>query len=147
MPTKKNKVKRKVGRPKNRSRAGRPRAINDATIQKLEQAFSFGCTNREACLFADISEAVLYAYFANNPQFSERVEKLKDSVKLHARMNVARSIVEKKNRDDSKWYLERKAKDEFATRTETKHSGHIGSFEQMSDEELDAWIEQNKGDG
>lgn len=32
----------------------RPTVINDAVVQKLEEAFALGCSDEEACIYADI---------------------------------------------------------------------------------------------
>ena len=42
---------------------------------------------------------------------------LKEQVKMQAKLNVSEAI-ENKDIDISKWYLERKAKDEFSTKQE-----------------------------
>jgi len=96
---------------------GRPKSMNEVTIQKLEEAFLVGASDSEATFIADIAMSTLYLYCQENPEFSERKEKLKDMVKYQARNNVATGI----NQGDkalSTWYLERKAKNEFAQRTE-----------------------------
>lgn len=87
-------------------------------IRKLEEAFTMGCSDREACLYADIGYTTLYEYQQRNPDFAERKKTLKESVGLRARLNVAEEITKKKDVDTSKWYLERKKKDEFSIRQE-----------------------------
>lgn len=123
--------KRKPGRPK-KVQTGRPLKINDTVLQKLEYAFSMGCTDKEACLFADISEGTLYSYQKENPDFIKRKELLKESVKLHARLNLANDIQNRGSIDSSKWYLERKAKDEFSLKSEASVSV---SMEGLNDKE------------
>jgi hypothetical protein len=103
--------KKKVGRPTNRSRAGRPLIITPEVLAKLEQAFSMGCTDLEACGYADISTASLYKYQIANPEFIERKERLKSRPVLKARTAIVNSF----NEIENAWkYLERKSKDEFA---------------------------------
>lgn len=97
---------------------GRPTVMTPETIQKLEQAFLIGATDREACLVADIGMATLYEYCQDNPSFSDRKEYLKDMPKYKARLNVSDAI-NKGDKNTSQWYLERKVKDEFSQRTET----------------------------
>ena len=96
---------------------GRPTLFTLETIAKLEEAFLNGATDKEAIFLAQVSSAAFYNYEKNNPEFVERKEGLKDMVKYKARMNITGAI----NMGDktlSQWYLERKAKDEFAQRTE-----------------------------
>lgn len=87
------------------------------TLAKLEQAFSLGCSDLEACIFADIHPTVLYRFQEKNPEFRERKEMLKQKLVLKARTVVAEAL---KNKDENtaKWYLERKARDEFAAKQE-----------------------------
>lgn len=126
------KEKRKVWRPTNESlkdKWWRPTKMTDETIKKLEDWFMFWMTDSEACLYADISMATLYNYQNENPKFLEKKRLLKDNLKMHARLNLGKSIkweMKDENWDpdltraliDSKWYLERKVKDEFSKRSE-----------------------------
>lgn len=85
------------------------------TISKLEEAFSIGCSDIEACLFADISRPVLYEYQQKHPEFLDRKEMLKERPVLKARNTVNRNL----NDDETaRWYLERKKKNEFSLRNE-----------------------------
>lgn len=97
-----------------KKKEGRPTVMTPDVVRKLEQAFSIGCSDREACLFADISTAALYDFCNLNEDFSERKEMLKETPTLYARLNVVRGIVAHGNRDDSWAYLTRKRKAEFS---------------------------------
>lgn len=96
-------------------KVGRPTVMTEAMIGKLELLFAQGLSDREACLIADISPSTLYDYCTENPDFAERKELLKDKPKIKAKLNVAEAI-ENKDIDMSKWYLERKAKEEFSAK-------------------------------
>lgn len=102
----------------------RPRKITKAIVQKLEEGFLRGLTDREACLYADVRLSTFYDYCRENEEFSERKELLKDQVKMRAKLNVTDSI-NRGNIDLSLWYLERKARDEFSTKQEIEHSGGL----------------------
>lgn len=99
------------------SNAGRPTIMTEDTVNKLEQAFSMGCSDLEACLFADISKQTLYDYQKKNPEFADRKAMLKEKMIFKARSVIADAL-NKKDENTAKWYLERKAKNEFGTRTE-----------------------------
>lgn len=89
---------------------GRPTVVDEVTLQKLEEAFSLGCTDLEACLFANISKSTLYNYQNEHPEFVERKEDLKEKPVLKARTAVVKSL------DDPNHafkYLERKKRKEF----------------------------------
>lgn len=98
---------------------GRPTVMTDEVVSKLEQAWSMGCSDLEACLFADISKQTLYDYQAKFPEFIDRKERLKESLVLKARTVIANSL-NNKDENTAKWYLERKKKDEFSTKIENE---------------------------
>lgn len=66
-----------------------------------------GCTDEEACLFADISKPTLYAYQEREPEFLNRKEVLKSNPVMKARLvlldaladndvNTAHKIIDRK---------------------------------------------------
>ena len=99
--------------------AGRPTVITQDVLRKLEEAFALGCTDVEACFYAGISKTAFYEYQADNPQFAERKEALKEQPVLKAR-KVVLDAIEEGDKQSSQWYLERKKKDEFSQKTEVK---------------------------
>lgn len=100
-----------------KKKTGRPAVITQELLKKLEELFAKGLTDREAALLADITPQTLYNYCAAHPDFLERKELLKEQVKTRAKLNVAEAI-ENRDIEISKWYLERRAKDEFSTKQE-----------------------------
>lgn len=118
--------KNKGGRPKNCTHCrktpcdcGRPTVMTDEVISKLEEAFSVGATDLQACFYAEISKESLYRYQKANPEFRERKEGLKNNLQFIAKNVLANSIETKKNEQDAKWLLERKEKKDYSTRTES----------------------------
>ena len=109
-------------------------------VNKLEEAFAMGCTDLEACLFADISKQTLYNYQDAHPGFVDRKEELKETPVLKARQTILNNLEDPQN---AKWYLERKKKDEFAQQVNSKHSGdkenpiYIQDLSKLTDEELE----------
>lgn len=99
-----------------KSMVGRPPIIDKEIIDKLERCFSLGCSDAEACCFANISTTTLYNYQKTNPEFIERKEMLKNKPILEARNTVVQNL-----RKDPKLaleYLKAKKKDEFGQRME-----------------------------
>lgn len=96
---------------------GHPTVMTPETIAKLEQAFSLGCTDMEACFFANIGKSALYNYQKEHPEFVERKEALKEKMIFAARTVIANSLAAQ-DKDTAKWLLERKRKQEFSTRIE-----------------------------
>lgn len=104
---------------KDYQKVGRPTVMTPEVVAKLEQAFSLGCSDLEACLYADISKQSLYDYQAKYPEFADRKAMLKEKLILKARTVVADAL-NNKDENTAKWYLERKKKDEFSTKVENE---------------------------
>lgn len=64
-----------------------------------------------------IAEQTLYNYIKKHKEFLGRKELLKEQPKIKAKMNIVKNI-NKEDKDTSKWYLERKSKDEFSLKQE-----------------------------
>lgn len=111
---------------------GRPTVMTEAILDKLELLFSLGATDEMACSIANIHPATLYNYQQDNPEFVERKKSLKDMVTWQAKANIANKI-NKGDITQSNWWLERKAKDEFSTRSE--HINANVDVTKLSDEE------------
>lgn len=89
----------------------RPKTVDDEVLRKLEESFSWGCNNRDACVYADIPESTFYDYVRANPEFSERIQVLRAKPVLEARKIVMEAM-----KDDPKlaWqYLQKARAEEF----------------------------------
>jgi len=122
MPEEKDKIKlKKCGRclkKKINCNCGRPTVMTKEALSKLEGAFADGATDKLACFLAEVSEEAFYSYQNKNPEFKQRKEYLKDQVKFQAK-KVIRDAIANGDLDTSRWYAERKLKDEgFSSRTE-----------------------------
>lgn len=104
---------------------GQPTIMTPETVKVLEDGFLMGLNDSEACLYAGISKQTLYNYQHKHPEYVDRKEHLKDNIRMRAKLNVARSI-ESSDVTDSKWYLERKARDEFSLKQEVNLGGQNG---------------------
>jgi hypothetical protein len=71
---------------------GRPTKMTEEVIQKLESAFIAGCTDLEACCYADISKTALYDYCQKNDEFAERKETLKNQPVMQARFIIQEAL-------------------------------------------------------
>ena len=98
----------------------RPTIMTQQVIDKLEYAFSLGCSDNEACLHAGIAPKTLYNYQERNPEFLQRKQLLKDSPIFLARQSVLKGL--KDDPDLALKFLERRKKDEFSTKSETDHN-------------------------
>ena len=96
-----------------KGKAGRPTVITPLAISKLKEAWSIGSTDAEACLFAGIGASTLVTYFQKNPALANERDALKQLPVFQSRRNVTDAIRER-DIAVSQWYLERKAREEFA---------------------------------
>ena len=108
---------------KHKNPIGRPTVITQDVILKLEEAFSFGCTDLEACFYAGISKTPFYNWLAENPDFKERKEALKQWPVMVAR----KSVMEGCARDYklALEYLKHKKSDEFNTKQNLNVDGSL----------------------
>jgi len=118
---------------KKKNVGGRPTVMTLAVIGKLEQVFSMDGTVLEACAYADISKDSYYDYVKLNPDFSDRVEALRQKPVLKARQTVMKNLSE--SYSNAMDYLSRKAKKEFSTRTEVTGAEGAPIISTLTDEE------------
>ena len=100
-----------------KNKGGRPTVMTPEMVQKLEEGFMKGLTDAECCLFCGIAKQTLYDYCNKYPEFADRKEDLKKHPAIQAKLNILEAI-DGGDKDISKWYLERKNKDEFSLKQE-----------------------------
>lgn len=96
---------------------GRPMVMTGSVLASLKGAFMIGASDREACEYAGICPASLYNYQARTPGFLEQKEAWKSHPILKAKITIYNHLNETKI---AKWFLERKAPNEFCTRRISK---------------------------
>ena len=67
---------------------GRKPKITQYTLGKLREAFLLGCSDVEACFYAEIHPDTLYDYQKKNPEYTEQKKLLKSNPILLARRTV-----------------------------------------------------------
>ncbi|RMD71165.1 MAG: hypothetical protein D6822_03210 [Cyanobacteria bacterium J149] len=107
------------------------------TLQKLEQAFAFDASIREACYYADIAESTYFYWVKHNPELLERFNRLRQKPVLVARKTVVEHLP--KDPEFALKYLKNKKSDEFSERVVQDVQATI-NMEQV-DEELERIIE------
>jgi hypothetical protein len=121
--------------------------ITVETLIDLKTAFSIGCSQNEACEYAGITPVGYCKWKREMPddlkvKWDFLVAKWQNQMILKARDTI------RNNLDDpmtSKWYLERKRRDEFATRTEQELK-RVEKFSDLSDDDLNNMIGVVNGD-
>ena len=126
--TKKLKYKKK-----NVNKGGRPEAIDETVLAKLEDAFSFALTDAESCLYAGINPATLYRYQEKHPEFSERKALLKLHPNLAAQKTIVKSL--ESNVATAQWWNTKKKPDEFGDTTKLKIEGSVKTDFSLTKEE------------
>ena len=101
------------------NKGGRPTVMTDEIVGKLEYGFMKGLNVTECCHYADISRTAFYDYLEKNPEFTDRIEELKSSPSTRAKLNVVEAI-ENGDTDISRWWLERRNKEEFSAKQEVE---------------------------
>lgn len=111
---------------KKKKKTGRPAKITGPVIDKLDYAYSIGCSDPEAATYAGVSLSCLYRYLNDHPEYRDRREALKKKPVLEARETVLQSI---RSGDPvtAKWYLEKQAPEDFGSRAEltVNHAGGL----------------------
>lgn len=105
----------------------RPTKMTEQVLKDLRAAFLIGATKEEASAYAGISKVTLYNYIEKNPEFMNEIEAWQDEPILKAKRKVVSEL--DKDVKNAQWYLERKRRDEFATKSEI--SGNIDFREKV----------------
>ena len=110
---------------KKKNVGGRPKAITETVLRKLEEGFLRGLNVTQCCLFAEVPKSTYYDYLNAHPDYSDRIELLKSNTGMIAILNVHDEI---KNGDvnTSKWYLERTS-EEFNPKQKQELTGKDGN--------------------
>lgn len=115
-------------------RSGRPSAVTQSVVLKLEMAFAFDCTVEEACLYAAISRNTYYEFTKRYPDFQDRIAALRNAPILITRMCILRAA--EHDADLALKYLERKLPMEFSTRAQMHHTSDAADRHYVDPEQI-----------
>ena len=124
--------------------AGRPTVLTANVVSILVSSFQSGMSVREACWQSVISRETYYSRLRSDEQFADTMARAQASATVDARKVVVEAI---KNGDlsASRWWLEKKAPDEFGRNPKVDiedTSKEENQFAAMSEEELDKFTEE-----
>ena len=126
--------------------AGKPHKMTAEMIEKLKAAFANGFNDEEAALYCWVSPRAIYDYCSKNPDFAELKELLKRKPAMKAKLNIVWSI-NRWDLTDSKWYAERKSRDEFSLKQEIEQKGEMTLIHKnISKEEAEAMSEYERNE-
>ncbi|MDQ5885888.1 MAG: hypothetical protein QG628_285 [Patescibacteria group bacterium] len=117
---------------------GRPTKLTPEVVSILADCLRQGMTVREACSQAVISHEAYYSRTRSDEHFADIMYKAQQEPTITARQVLIEAI----NKGDvgvSKWWLERKAADEFGSTPKVEAVKLVkppNSFADMSDEEI-----------
>lgn len=99
---------------------GRPTVMTDEVLNKLRSAFSYDCTDEEACVIAGIHVRTLYSFMQSNPDFMHERDNLKLKPSIAARQMIVKNI--DKDLNHARWYATKKLGREFGDKLNVEHS-------------------------
>ncbi len=119
-----------------RRKGGKPLAVTPRVLRLLDEAFSMGCSDKEACLRAGIAPSTLYEYCKRDTGYAEYKEALKSNPLLKSRYVVNQAL------DKGDIITAHKVLDRHEG-TKVKIAGVIGTTDlsNMSDDQLRALLE------
>ena len=92
--------------------------LTDEAIRKLEEAFRFDFTVREACSHAGIHNQTYYNWCERSREFSDRMDDAKTFLGKSAKQNIVRAITKDGSIQDSWTYLNKRQKAIYSDRQE-----------------------------
>ena len=98
------------------NKEGRPTVITEEVVRKLESILQLGVNDSIACQYAKISRDTFYGHLKNDPIFADRIQSAKELVTIAAGQVVTNDIIKNKDVNSAKWWLERKAPDQFGNK-------------------------------
>ena len=96
-----------------KKKMGRPTVITDEVVQKLSMALCSGYSVTAACYFAGVSRDTYYSYLVQDRDFSDKMVLSEEFSTYKARVVILQAI-DKGDVKAAQWWLERKARLEFA---------------------------------
>lgn len=130
----------------------KPKDVDDATWKSVIEAWENGLSDREACFRASkhnetITLEEIKGWLKANPKLAELKTMLESDLRSVAKDTVATSLREGDVKT-AKWYLERKAADEFSTKQAVAFEGAVIELS-IEDKEkaLKDMVEKFEGDG
>lgn len=96
---------------------GRPTVITAKVVRLLVTSFHNGLTVRQACWQSGISHEAYYQRLRNDIDFADTMSKAQYLPSITARTNITKAI-KKGDISSSRWWLERKEKDEFSSKAD-----------------------------
>ena len=111
-------LNRQGQRPKERIKQQGVAYKKDEVLEALRPLLQLGYSVTNACGQIGIAEETVHVWLKKNPALLAKVRAWQEMASNAARHVLVKSIVEDKDQDNAKWWLERKQKAEFSQRQE-----------------------------
>lgn len=95
----------------------------DTIIQSLKDSLELGFSRNKACKMVGLAPSTLSNWVKENPELGMKLENWENAINRIAMSNIRQQIAsetdeEDKRKEMTKWWAERKMKQEFSTRVE-----------------------------
>lgn len=116
-----------------------------AVIEAVERYLKLGYNLTTSCELAFIPRSTFVSWCKEDPRLRQKVQEWRNHLSIKARENVSKAIeMGVIGMDESKWWLERKNKKEFSTRTEVADVDDETDLQEERDfSDIDAVIKKN----
>lgn len=105
---------------KEHKKSGRKETITAAIEERLEHFFRIDATDEQACTHAGCSKSAYYRKLKASEKFRKRMMAAQSYLHMKAKEVLAKSVQDRSTAQ-ANWFLERREKDRYSTRTEQKH--------------------------
>ena len=100
---------------------GRAPVITEEVTRQLIDVFRLGVKDNAACAYAGVGRTAFYAKMQDDEEFANKIEAAKNFAVIAARQVVVKKIVDDKDVETAKWYLDRHdLKQEFGVQQNTQ---------------------------
>ncbi len=97
----------------------------DEVVKLLEPYFKLGMSKRKSCSLIGIPHSTLENWLADDELLRTKITAWQNEVSVEANKIIVRDIIDRKDAITAKWWLERKERDEFATKQSLEHETPI----------------------
>lgn len=94
--------------------------MTDDARRKIEEAAAIDASIEEICFYADIHKDTFYEWMKKEPEFSDRIDALRNRPIMKARQTIVKAL---ENPDHAFKYLEKKRRKEFGTNIDITSGG------------------------
>lgn len=96
---------------------GQPTVVTPEVVSLLVTSFQDGLNVTQACWQANISRDTYYSHYNSDPEFSDKMDRARQFLSMNGRKKVKEAMI-KGDMKTIRWFLERRDKDDFSSRTE-----------------------------